>query len=497
MNMQKAYSTLAVYLVLTGALIVVAVTVAGISPTSFLLVGIVLSLIIPQAFRAAQGRLDLFEPLVLANIALGVMFVGRPLADLVTHETIHIGYDVLPTFNEALFVALIGIVFFQLGYFAPWGAAWARRLPRPSSFHPSRAARAGWLFFILGTLLFSGFLVNAGGIIRILLYLLEGRQPSNNDLYLSSTGYLYGGISLWAASALIFFVLATAGRRRGYIFPFLATTSLLLIFYGAQGTRAQMLPLVIAVPVFWYLWKSRRPKLRTLFVASLIGFALLGWMREIRDVGKREDMLVKLGAALSAPIREAGNILTGADAEMFDSLANELMVVPENLAFQHGSTVTDVLIRLVPRPLWPDKPLESNDALVNTLWPVHYSKSRAAPAFSLIGAFYVDSGIITVALGMYLAGALIATLWCWLQQYRSWVTAKMIYSMGLPFVVILMRGAVPDTLARMLFMFVPLVLLMLTARSHALLSGSKNLPKPPRGGARRVQAVKARGPIAL
>ena len=118
-------------------------------------------------------------------------------------------------------------------------------------------------------------------------------------------------------------------------------------------------------------------------------------------------------------------------------------------------------------------------------------------AFSLIGAFYVDSGIITVALGMYLAGALIATLWCWLQQYRSWVTAKMIYSMGLPFVVILMRGAVPDTLARMLFMFVPLVLLMLTARSHALLSGSKNLPKPPRGGARRVQAVKARGPIAL
>lgn len=474
--MKKVYTTLIIYSTLTVVLIVCAVTVADISPTSLLLTGIVFSLMIPLAFRAAQGRLDLFEPLVLANIALGVMFVGRPLADLITRETIHLSYDVMPTFNEALFVALVGILFFQLGYFAPWGAAWSRRLPRPSSFHPRRAARAGWLFFVLGTVLFSAFLVNAGGIIRILLYLLEGRQPSNNDLYLSSTGYLYGGISLWAASALIFFVMTTAGRRRGYIFPFLATTSLLLIFYGAQGTRAQMLPLVIAVPVFWYLWRSRRPKLRTLFVASMIGVALLGWMREIRDVGKREDMLAKLGGALSAPFREAGNILTGPDAEMFDSLANALVVVPENLAFQHGATVTDVLIRIVPRPLWSDKPLESNDALVNTLWPVHYSYSRAAPSFSLIGPFYADSGIITVALDMYLAGALIATLWCWFQRYRASVIAQMIYSMGLPFVVILMRGTIPDTLARMLFMFVPLVLLMLTARSHALLSGSKNLP---------------------
>jgi hypothetical protein len=463
-TMQKAITTLAVYLVFTGALIVVDVIVAGISPTSLLLAGIVLGLMIPLAFRAAQGRLDLFEPLVLANIALGIMFVGRPLADLVTRETIHLGYDVLPTFNEALFVALVGIVFFQFGYFAIWGTAWSRRLPRPGNFHPRRAARTGWLFFILGTLLFSVFLVSAGGIGRVLFYLLEGRQPSNNDLYLSSTGYLYGGISLWAASALIFFVLATAGRRRGYIFPFLVTTLLLLVYYGAQGTRSQMLPLVLAVPVFWYLWNSRRPKLRTLLVASIIGFALLGWMRDIRDVGKRGDMLAKLGTALAAPLSEAGNILTGSDAEMFDSLANALAIVPEHLPFQHGSTITDIMIRIVPRPLWPDKPLESNDALVNTLWPVHYSQSRAAPAFSLLGPFYADSGILTVALGMFLTGVFISMFWCWFQLHQGNVIAKMIYSMGLPFVVILMRGTIPHTLAVMLFMFVPLVVLMMSGR---------------------------------
>lgn len=460
-TVQKIYATLLIYSALIIVLIVCAVIVADISPTSLLLTGIVLSLMIPLAFRAVRGRLDLFEPLVLANIALGIMFFMRPLALLITGKTVHIGYDVLPTFNEALVVALIGIVFFQLGYFAHWGAAWARRLPPPSNFHPRRAVRAGWLFFILGTLLFGAFLVSAGGIGRVLFYLLEGRQLSNNDLYISSTGYLYGGISLWAATALIFFVSATAGRRRGYIIPFLVITVLILIFYGAQGTRSQMLPLVLAVPVFWYLWKARRPKIHTLLVVSLIGFALLGWMREIRTVGKREDMSHKLVSALAAPLREAGNIFTGADADMFDSLANALVVVPEQLPFQHGATITDILIRMVPRPLWPDKPLESNDAMVNVLWPVHYSKSRAAPAFSLIGPFYADSGIITVVLGMFLSGALLATLWCWLQRYHANVIAQMIYSMGLPFVVILMRGSIPDTLARMLFMFVPLVLVML------------------------------------
>jgi oligosaccharide repeat unit polymerase len=461
MSMQKAHVTLAVYSVLTGVLIAFALAVADVSPTSLLLIGIILVLMIPLTFRTAHGRLDLFEPLVLANISLGIMFFMRPLAVLFTGKTIHLGYDVLPTFNDALLVALVGIVFFQLGYFVRWKFAWAQRLRPPSNFHPRRAVYAGWLFFILGALLFGAFLARAGGIGGVLFYLLKGRQPSNNELYLSSTGYLYGGISLWAATALIFFVSATAGRRKGYIYPFFATTLLLLGFYGAQGERAQMLPLVLAVPVFWCLWKNRRPRLGTLLVVSLIGFALLGWMREIRTVGNREDMLTKLGSAITTPLSELSDILTGLDADMFDSLSNALLVVPEHLPFQHGSIVTDILIRIVPRPLWPEKPLESNDMLVRTLWPVHSSRSRAGPASSLIGSFYADSGIITVALGMFFAGAILATLWCWLQQYRSNVNAQMIYSMGLPFVVIMMRGSIPDTLARMLYTFVPLVLVML------------------------------------
>jgi hypothetical protein len=84
------------------------------------------------------------------------MFVGRPLADLVTGEIIHLGYDVLPTLTKRFCCARRHRIF-PAWLLRNLGAAWSRRLPWPSSFHPRHAARAGWLFFILGTLLFSVF----------------------------------------------------------------------------------------------------------------------------------------------------------------------------------------------------------------------------------------------------------------------------------------------------------------------------------------------------
>lgn len=460
MKSNAAPAVAAVYIGLLGSLLVFILYVAGLSVRGLLLAAIAGSLLLPMMLRAVRGRLDLFEPVVLANIALGIMFVGRPLHQLITGETIHLGYDILPTFNETLLVTLIGIVSFQLGYFLrPNATAWARRLPAPPPLRPQRAAFAGWFYLLLGGLLFGAFLAQQGGL-GLLLVLLAGRQQSNNDLFLGSTGYLYNGLLMWGASALIFFAIATVARRGLYWLWFLFPALCLVIFYGAQGGRSMLLPLMLAIPVFWYLWKDRRPSARSLLLAAFVGVALLGMLREVRTVGENRDFAGTLLAALGSPVSEALNILGGADAEMFDSLANELLMVPERTPFQHGATITDVLIRAVPRPLWPDKPLESNDAIVNALWSEHYAKSRAAPAFSVLGPFYADSGLFTVALGMFFIGWVLALSWRWLYLHRAQPVAQMIYAMGLPFVVILMRGTIPGTLTRMLFLFVPLVLLL-------------------------------------
>lgn len=453
------------YIGLFGSLLVFILYVADISVRSLLLAAIVCSLLLPMMLRAIRSRLDLFEPVVLCNIALGIMFVGRPLHQLITGETIHLGYDILPTFNETLLVALIGIVCFQLGYFLrPNATAWARRLPSPPPLPLQRAAVAGWLYLCLGGLLFGAFLAQGGELDLLLWELLAGRQQSNNDLFLRSTGYLYNGLSMWGASALIFFAIAVVARRRMYWLWFLLPALCLVIYYGARGTRSMLLPLILAIPVFWYLWKGRRPSASSLLLAASVGVALLGTLREVRTAGENRDFIGTFIAAMGAPLSEALDILGGADAEMFDSLANELWVVPERIPFQHGATITDLLIRAVPRPLWPEKPLESNDVIVNALWAEHYAESRASPAFSVLGPFYADSGLVTVALGMFFIGWVLAVSWRWLCLYRAQPVANMIYAMGLPFVVILMRGTIQDTLSRMLFLFVPLVLLLWLVR---------------------------------
>jgi len=309
--------------------------------------------------------------------------------------------------------------------------------------------------------------------------MLGGRRPEDNELFLQSTGYLYSGPLIWAASALLFYAVAVITRRRRYFLYFIIASAGFIAYYGAQGARSNLLVLFVALPVFWYLVKGRRPRLGTVLIVTVISLSLFGGLRDIRTSGEREDVATALTSSLMSPLNEAAEILSGADAEMFDSLTNELMIVPEKLPFRPGATVTDIFVRAVPRPLWPEKPLEANDAVVDTLWPVHYSLSRASPAFSLIGPFYADSGLPTVMLGMFLVGAVLAMVWRWFQDYSTSVMAQLVYSMVLPFVVILMRGSIPDTLSRALFVVGPLILLMVFVRSQVLAPAwAHRSPKP-------------------
>ncbi len=460
MSKTKSIFGIILLTVILSALTALILLTAGISFSALLLESCLLLLVLPLMMRK---RLDIFEPLVVANIALGVMFIGRPLAILMTGETLHLGYDVLATFDEALLVALVGILFFQLGYFSPLGKSWSRRLPEPPVFRLRQVAVYGWIFLILGGLMYGTFLIQTDGV-ATLLSILSGRQETHNELYLSSTGYFYNGLLMWGAAALIFFAMTVSYGVRRYRTWFLLSFLPLLVMYGSTGARSHLLPIVLSIPIYWYLWKGRRPSGKSILVALLIGISALGWLREMRSTWQESDALDALMVALAAPITETGAILSGPDNEMFDSLANELLVVPEILPFQYGSTVTDIFVRAIPRPLWPNKPLEANDAIVDTLWPEHYAVSRAAPAFSIMGPFYADSGLFTVALGMFLVGAVLSMSWQWLLRHRAHTVAQLIYSMGLPFVVILMRGTIPDTLSRMLFLVVPLGILMLLLR---------------------------------
>ena len=470
MTFKKSLLHVIVYMLLFCVIVSLVMLYSETKLRTLLLLAIVLTLLIPIAVCTVKGRLDLFEPLVVADISLFFMFIGRPLTNLITGTTVHLGYTIISTFDEALFLAWVGILSFKIGYFSTLGRWLANRFPYPPTFQPSTSTISAWLFTIFGAALFSFFLASQGGY-EIFFYLIEGRQETNNELFLRSTGYLYNGILMWGPASLIFFAVAIICKRFHMFLPSGLLIFSIIILYGNRGERSHILPLVISLPVFWYLWKKRRPSLKAVLLVGLIGLVLLGWLREVRNVETKDKTIDVLQAALSSPLTTIGEMLASPDVEMFDSMTNELLVVPETLTFMHGATFTDIIIRAIPRTIYPDKPLESNDVIVNTLWPEHYSKSRASPCFSLIGVFYADSGFITVIFGMFLLGMLLSASWRWFQAHSSNVMAQLVYSMGLPFIIILMRGNIPDTLARMLYYFGPLVMLLIFQRLLASMGG--------------------------
>lgn len=451
------------WILFAGVLVTAILAVCGLTLRGALLVAISATLMLPLAIRNMRGSLDLFEPLVTANFALAVMFVGRPLGVLITGETIHLGYDVMPTFDETLLVAWVGTVAFQVGYLRIWGAALARRFPRPPPLRPRTAWLAAWGYLVLGAALFSLFLAGQGGL-GLLLALMKGRDGSGNDnaVFLGSTGYFYNGILLFSTAALVFFALAIVARRRRHYLEFALVGFAGLIFFASTGTRSQLLPLLMAVPTFWYLWRGNRPRARNVVLVLLIGLVVFGWQRETRTFGveARAALVDSLVSEISAPLASVGDTLMGSDAEMFDTLANYLVAVPEEVPFRPGLTIRDVLVRAIPRPLWPGKPAEGDSAVFDVLWPGRLDQSRAAAASSILGSLYLDSGLLSVGVGMVLIGMLCSALWLWSRRYPNSAIAQLVYAMGLPFVVILMRGTIPDTLSRMLFMFIPLALLL-------------------------------------
>jgi len=455
----------------TGFLVIVVGAALGLSIAALqpdmrlvLLGSLTAVLVGPLIWRLSRSKFDLFEPLVVANLAMVFMFVIRPAADLVTGRTEHLGYDILPSFDQTLLIALVGAVSFQIGYLLPIGRRLARAAPAPTMDLRAGCATAfGVVTLLLGLGLFTVFIMQTGGLATI-QSLLVGRQQSQNDLYLNSTGYFYRGLILAAPASLILLSVARSRNRPVILLGAIAGLSLVAYVSIIDGNRLTLLLLFAPPIILWYLMRDRRPGLLLLL---LTGYFILtvgvGFLRDSRGVSTSESRFGLLIQAVSNPGHQTEALILGADNEMFDALASEVLIVPSTLAFQHGATISDVAVRSVPRPVWPGKPLESGDAVVNALWPVHYAASRASPAFSILGPLYADSGWLTVVFGMLIIGVVLSSLWRYFQTHLGALPAKMIYAISLPLVVILLRGSLPDTLSYVLFTVVPLLVLMRVA----------------------------------
>jgi hypothetical protein len=444
--------------VTTSLLVGAALGIARPSMEASLIGVIVAACGIPLALRAFRGAFDIFEPLVIANVAFVVMYGARPAAIILNGEEPGFkGYDLSGTIRDALVAACLGVCCFQLGYWV------CGRIARPTTQVAFREAwnvprTVVWAVAIaaVGATLFAMFLKQSGGF-GVVTSFLAGRDSSQDQLYAGSSAYMYGAPALFWPASLLLIACGFVMHRKRLIVGGLALMLPLLLFAGGQGSRITLLPLLLTPFVFIYLLRERRPRALTLLV---VGYLLLtvgiAFFRETRTTSAHVNRGRELISAVRNPGYELQQLVgKGVDNDMFESLAAELQVVPSRLPASPFNYVYRTLAKPVPSTLWPNKPLAPSEQLTKALYPSE--QSRASSSSGLVGDLYLAGQLPAVAFGMALSGFLLRLPWERLRSLRTSSVNQLCLAAFLMFIPILLRGAIGDTAARAFFGFVPLL----------------------------------------
>lgn len=439
-----------------------------------LVVAIGAVLVAPIVRRVIQRRLDPFEPIAVAVLAYGVMFVVRPAAMIVDDSRVLVGpratLDVSATFTEMLVLALVGAVALVVGYELVGAAAVARRRPlrrAAPSFNAHAVVGAALAMACVGLVALTALVATSGGV-RALREMFEA---GNTALPESGSGAMYAWFLFLMTIPATVVILGVAFERRSKVL--MATGAMLacLVLVEAipTGSRITLLPFVGGILVFLYIRRRARPSIVTLAIVGVVALFASAFLSDLRGRSTRGETVAETAARAASPSRLGSSLTSGPDTEMAPALAAALAVIPEDLPHSYGKTIAgDLVVRPVPRGLWAEKPEVPRNDLLATIWPVEYRRGTINAEFSALLYFYWDFGVIGIVFGLMLYGVIFRWLYAYFREKDDQLATQVLYSLALWFVVIGLRDSPVDTVVRAVFVLAPVPLIFLVGRAASL-----------------------------
>lgn len=470
-----------------GAAVLGALALSALAPSNEVVLLGFLSVILlaPIAYRALQRRFDPFEPTVLFALVFGSMFLVRPIAVVVRQDYAYqagvVSVDIRAGFEEMLVVAVIGALGFVLGYALPAGRRVARRLPRPPRRYSGEVASVtAATFAAVGVALFALFLVAGGGGSALQLF-LAGRSAGLQQLLVESNKYLiFAPIVLLPAAVVL---LALGAARRSVVTTCAGgVAALALVLVAAPtGSRSLLFPLFIGLAIYFYLTKGTRPSLKTLSLAILLALFLSAFIGTVRTADVRQT--VGIGPTFSAIVDDPTEIFAplveGEDAAEATGLAALLALPSGSIEPANGRAVVgDLLVRPIPRSLWSGKPQPPRQKVTRALFGRYADTFLANPEYSVLLYPYLDAGHVGVLLLMLLYGVAARALYEYTMRHRASLIARLLFALSVPALIAGMRDSPVDTLARVAFLVVPLLLIFGAARTAAPRLGAHASGRP-------------------
>jgi oligosaccharide repeat unit polymerase len=426
-------------------------------PRWALIAAMIVVTVSPFVVRAAQRKFDPFDPILIFGLGIAVAFVARPITELSSGMQDYAGYFTRPGFNGAMTIVLVGTASLYVGYALPLGRRWAERARTPSSsWDVQRSVRFAVRLLILGAVL---YLLNAaatGGIGQALEFFI-GRGATSDAVQSKSSGWLYLGPYLTLPASLLFLSAWQRTRSRKTLALFFLSLLIGLAITVPRGDRTYVLALILPLFVLRPLRAGRRPRLLAIVVGLLLAIVAINFLQIYRNVNNRAHASQTLTSALTHPFSPIRTLLTGPDVSFFSVLELQYEVQPRELPFDPGATPLSILAGPIPSIFWKSKPQAAAVPVTIYLFYQQALVSKASNDPAMFGDMYADDGYLTVVLYSLLIGIALRAMYVYLRRHERVPGAQLAFASSVPLMIILLRGALTDTIARSIVLTVPLL----------------------------------------
>lgn len=408
--------------------------------------------------KYAKSGIYMFEPFTIITLVMVLVYFVAPVFQFAAGSTSRYGVEVSQYCPSATGLVMLGYLTFFVAYEFPINDDGAGQRSRGiayfglESLDVRRFVMWAWIIWLSAYALNLFYYVGRGfDLTYVVLGGLMGTED-NSQLVDSSVGFL-----LYMKFILIgsWMMIYAYGENK---FAKAVTYILVVMCMFLGGGRMTLLIALLAPIVFYYARLRSSPRFSRVLLV-LAGFVALFAFMQVARVGLRA------GAGIDLEGMSLDEIFNPFYAEIddFKSFYALLGTVPEKHDYLYGSQmVLYSVVLLIPRAIFPAKP----DPAVHELVYLSLGGQAAANgnAYPSIGEYYVEFGVVGVAVIMAILGVACRHLKNLYLDSKGKSLSVMAYSMIYPMLIsIVIRGYFPQNFSVLLFLLAPLLVFLLLA----------------------------------
>jgi len=431
---------------------------------SFFLLILIVIFVLVMEFR--QKHIDIFNPIFLISFLFFYYYV-MPLFDrLVLFKLFPkdimlkdlFFMELRPEDDYIVFktvmACILGVFMFYVGYYSEIGRRLASALPLQKSVTMSKFRNMGLTYLFIGATITTLLVTDVGGI-ETYISLHWARR-----FFYSSyvTNYLlYFHRLLLITSIISLFVYVSVKKSVTVKILWFMLTVVFLVYFMFEGGRRIIVELIISLLIVRHYTVKRISLPKISFAGALLFLLVpvLDVFRSTVHLGFHEFKRYLLDADISLLLRY-NTEYNGA----FGVLINVVDKVPQEIDYFYGISFIRPLFAIIPRPIWPEKPLEVSQIMAHYLYPKEVGLSVAS---TVVGEAYFNLGYAAIIIAMFTFGVFSKAIYIYLQRNTRNSSTILVYACVFPFIFEFLRGPISGgmlLIISQLFLLLPIIKLV-------------------------------------